>query len=94
MFIVTYAIPMQYYMIRFRPIYKFKVGKSEHGNFMYTGFQLKQDSQGVSLDQSEYIDGIIIPEIDPTRLRQTNSDMTFDELSLLRKMTGQLNWTV
>ena len=72
----------------------FKVGKSERGNFMYTGFQLKQDSQGVSLDQSEYIDGITVPEIDPTRLRQTNSDMTFDELSLLRKMTGQLNWTV
>ena len=72
----------------------FKVGKSERGNFMYTGFQLKQDAQGVSLDQTEYIDTIVIPEIDATRLRQTKSDMTFDELSMLRKMTGQLNWTV
>ncbi len=72
----------------------FQVGKSERGNFMYTGFQLKQDKDGVSLDQSEYVDNIIIPEIDNTRLRQSKSEMTFEELSMLRKMTGQLNWTV
>ena len=72
----------------------FKVGKSERGNFMYTGFQLKQDANGVSLDQSEYIDSIVIPDLDSQRLKQPKAEMTFEELSLLRKMTGQLNWTV
>ena len=72
----------------------FKVGKSERGNFMYTGFQLSQDDEGVFLDQSEYVESITIPTIDAARMRQLKEDMTFDELSLLRKMTGQLNWTV
>ena len=72
----------------------FKVGKSERGNFMYTGFQLKQDDDGVFLDQSEYVESITIPTLDAARMRQLKEEMTFDELSLLRKMTGQLNWTV
>ena len=72
----------------------FKVGKSEQGNFMYTGFQLSQDAKGVLLDQSEYVESITIPTLDAARMRQLKEDMTFEELSLLRKMTGQLNWTV
>ena len=61
---------------------------------MYTGFQLNQDKNGVTLDQSDYVEGISIPVLDPQRMKQTKADMTFEELSLLRKMTGQLNWTV
>ena len=72
----------------------FKVGKSERGSFMYTGFQLNQDKDGVSLDQSDYIESLTVPEIDKLRLRQSNEEMTYEELSMLRKMTGQLNWTV
>ena len=72
----------------------FKVGKSECGVFMYTGFQLNQDKRGVTLDQSEYVEGITMPTIDAARMRQLKEEMSFDELSLLRKMTGQLNWTV
>ena len=72
----------------------FKVGKSERGSFMYTGFQLNQDKHGVLLDQSEYVEGLSIPTIEAARMRQLKEEMTFDELSLLRKMTGQLNWTV
>ena len=72
----------------------FSVGKSECGNFMYTGFQLNQDKKGVTLDQSEYVESINMPTIDAARMKQLKEEMTFDELSLLRKMTGQLNWTV
>lgn len=61
---------------------------------MYTGFQLNQDKDGVSLDQSDYIESLTVPEIDKLRLRQSNEEMTYEELSMLRKMTGQLNWTV
>ena len=72
----------------------FLVGKSECGTFMYTGFQLNQDKNGVTLDQSEYVEGISMPTLDAARMKQLKEDMSFDELSLLRKMTGQLNWTV
>ncbi len=72
----------------------FKVGKSERGSFMYTGFQLNQDKNGVSLDQSDYVESLTVPEIDKVRLRQSKEEMTYEELSMLRKMTGQLNWTV
>ena len=72
----------------------FKVGKSERGSFMYTGFQLNQDKNGVSLDQTDYVENITIPEIDTVRLRQSKDEMSHEELSTLRKMTGQLNWTV
>ncbi|MCP3661326.1 MAG: hypothetical protein GY696_02345, partial [Gammaproteobacteria bacterium] len=72
----------------------FLVGKSECGTFMSTGFQLNQDKNGVTLDQSEYVEGISRPTLDAARMKQLIEDMSFDELSLLRKMTGQLNWIV
>ena len=42
---------------------EFTVGKSESGNFMYTGFMINQDATGISLDQAEYVEGIEIPTL-------------------------------
>ncbi len=72
----------------------FKVGKSEQGKFMYTGFHLDQDKDGVTLDQKAYVDRVKVPVIDAKRLLELDSDMTEDELTLLRQMVGSLNWTV
>ena len=73
---------------------EFTVGKSESHAFMYTGFMINQDSEGITLDQTGYVDAIEIPKLDAKRLMQTEQEMTAEELTLLRKMTGQLNWTV
>ena len=73
---------------------EFTVGKSESHAFMYTGFMINQDEEGITLDQTAYVDGIEIPKLDAKRLMQTDQEMTSEELTLLRKMTGQLNWTV
>lgn len=73
---------------------EFTVGKSESQKFMYTGFMINQDKEGITLDQSDYVDGIEIPTIDAKRMMQTTEEMTAEELTMLRKMTGQLNWTV
>ena len=73
---------------------EFTVGKSESGNFMYTGFMINQDATGISLDQAEYVEGIEIPTLEARRMAQTDEEMTAEELTILRKMTGQLNWTV
>ena len=72
----------------------FQVGKSEQKNFLYTGFQLKQENDSITLDQSAYVDRLKIPNLDAKRLLQLEEDMTEDELTLLRQMVGSLNWTV
>ena len=72
----------------------FQIGTSECNAFMYTGFMLKQDEQGVTLDQEKYVDGVQIPHIEAKRLKQINEKMNQEELTLLRQMTGAINWTV
>ncbi len=72
----------------------FKVGKSEHQKFTYTGFHLNQDEEGITLDQSEYVERVNIPTIEAKRLLNLNDDMNENELTLLRQMVGSLNWTV
>ena len=72
----------------------FKIGKSETNSFMYTGFMLKQDDNGINLDQEKYVEGVTIPKIEAKRLSQTTEKMTPEELTLIRQMTGAINWTV
>ena len=72
----------------------FKIGKSETNNFMYTGFMLKQDENGINLDQDKYVEGVTVPKIEAKRLSQTTDKMTPEELTLIRQMTGAINWTV
>ena len=72
----------------------FKVGKSEQGNFMYTGFKLNQNDDGITLDQRDYVERVQIPVLDTKRLLQLEEPMTEEELTSLRRMVGSLNWTV
>ena len=72
----------------------FKVGKSEQGNFMYTGFKISQDGEGITLDQRDYVERVKIPTLDTKRLLQLDDLMNEDELTSLRQMVGSLNWTV
>ena len=75
-----------------RILNNFKVGKSEAESFMYTGFLLEQSRTGVTIDQEQYVSNIEIPNLPAARLLQKDSEMSLDELSLLRQMTGTLNW--
>ena len=72
----------------------FKIGKSESNSFMYTGFMLKQDDHGISLDQEKYVEGVTVPKLEAKRINQTKENMSPDELTLIRQMTGAINWTV
>ena len=72
----------------------FKIGKSEANNFTYTGFHLLQDNDGITLDQESYVDNIKIPFIEAKRLAQIKEDLTQEELTMLRQITGTINWTV
>ena len=70
----------------------FKVGKSESREFMYTGFYLKQSDQGVRIDQDKYVKNVKIPVVDLQQLKDRKREMTQDELTLLRQLTGIVNW--
>lgn len=70
----------------------FKVGKSETSSFMYTGFLLEQTREGVTIDQSQYVSNIDIPTLSAERLLEKDAEMSLEELSVLRQMTGTLNW--
>ena len=70
----------------------FKVGKSETRVFMYTGFQLKQDNEGITLDQEKYVRNVQIPNVDIKLLKEKKREMNQTELTLLRQLTGMVNW--
>ena len=72
----------------------FKIGKEESKSFMYTGFQLNQDEEGITLDQKHYVDNITIPSLEASKLSKADNDLNEDELTLLRQMVGVTNWTV
>ena len=71
----------------------FKVGKSETKEFMYTGFYLKQTKEGIRLDQNKYVQNVVIPIIDVKQMKDREREMNHEELSLLRQITGVVNWT-
>ena len=73
----------------------FKIGKNEKEQFKYTGFQINQTKNGISMDQSAYTrDCIEIVPVEPARLKNKDAELTEKERSDLRKMTCSLNWVV
>ena len=73
---------------------KFVIGKAEDQAFMYTGFKLDQDSKGITLDQTDYVENLTILDLDIMRLRQKVAEMTQNELTALRMYAGSINWAV
>jgi len=77
------------------PVMKlFKVGKNERNNFLYTGFSIKQEQKGISLDQFEYVKNLDVPVLETSRSMNKSEDLSAIELSELRKICGSLNWIV
>lgn len=73
----------------------FKVGKNEKSAFMYTGFYIHQDNEGIVLDQENYTKNVIeVPDINIDRVKAKTEPLNESERSLLRKMTGSINWVV
>ena len=71
----------------------FKVGKSEARDFLYTGFHMFQTEDGIRIDQDKYVRNVKIPTIDVQQLKDKKREMNQDELTLLRQLTGVVNWT-
>ena len=70
----------------------FVAGKMEKGEFKYVGFDIRQNPDGIILDQSHYsrqLEGIIIK---PQRAKQKKELLDQEESSLFRGIVGKLNW--
>ncbi len=89
---LTAGSPYFYNTILPQLLSDFKVGKTETQQFMYTGFYLKQDQDGVLLDQDKYVDNAKIPAVDSKSFPDKKREMSQDELTLLRQITGMVNW--
>ena len=73
---------------------QFKVGKSELSKFMYTGFSIEQKDDAIILDQEKFVENIKIPTVEASRLLEKEKPLTSEEMTLLRRMVGTLNWVV
>ena len=70
----------------------FQVGKLETGSFLYTGFQIIQVKDGITLDQADYVARIEIPTLSAERSLLKGVAMLPKELTCHRHMVGGINW--
>ena len=70
-----------------------QVGKSEQNHFLYTGFEIDQNKTGITLQQKKFIEDLEIPKLD-LEGQDNKRGLSDQETTLLRKMTGTLNWAV
>ena len=70
------------------------IGSTDEKEFTYTGFRIKQDTEGITLDQDHYLDTIIIPKLDAKRLKEPKSPLNPEETTTLRQIMGKANWVI
>lgn len=73
---------------------RFLAGKIEKEEFAYIGFNITQNSNGIQLDHSKFINKLNQIRIEPSRASQKHSFLTTEEQKTYRKIVGQLNWAV
>ena len=71
---------------------QFRVGSSAEASFTYLGVDFKSYTDGITVDQTQYISSISPSPI--TMARQSNKDscLSVKEISDFRSLVGQLNW--
>lgn len=79
-------------MVKFRQ--RFSAGKIEEQDFKYIGFQIRQDSYGIVVDHSGYMNSLENFTIEPKRASMKNESLSVPEQTLYRRLIGQLNWAV
>ena len=73
---------------------RFVAGKVEERNYNYIGFRITQDKNGITLDQSRYVENIENKAIDPKRALDKHDLLTLEQQTAYRQLIGQINWVV
>ena len=71
----------------------FQLGKSEHSNFKYIGFNINQTTT-TTIDQLDYIKNIAISTSPILHHVNSNRKLSDSQLTLFRSFVGRLNWAV
>ena len=70
----------------------FLVGTTDSGNFKYVGLNIKQEADGISLDQESYIKSLNQVEICQRKSQRKDMSLNENEIHKYRSVVGQLNW--
>ena len=70
----------------------FELGKVEEKNFLYCGYRIIQETDGMMMDQQEYADNIKPLIIPPGRRGQDQDKVTDYERKQIRAWAGKLGW--
>ena len=70
----------------------FQIGKVEGENFLYCGYRIVSDENGLTLSQQEFADEIKPIIIQPSRKREGEEAVTEKERSTMRSYAGKLGW--
>ena len=70
----------------------FLVGATDSGNFKYVGLNIKQEMNGISVDQESYIKSLNQIEVSQRKSQRRDMRLNEEETHLYRSVVGQLNW--
>ena len=70
----------------------FKISTSARGTFRYVGLNVLQSKKGIKVDQNSYIAKIQPIYLESDRTKEIDSELSKDEVSKLRSISGQLLW--
>ena len=70
----------------------FKISTSARGAFRYVGLNVLQSKKGIKVDQNSYIAKIQPIYLESDRTKEIDSELSKDEVSKLRSISGQLLW--
>ena len=71
---------------------KFLIGSSASIAFTYVGLSIKSYDDGITIDQTQYIESLSTIHINKLRSSQKKSELTESEKIAYRALVGQLNW--
>ena len=70
----------------------FKINKKEKGSFRYIELNVVQTGKEVFIDQNNYISSLKPVELSTKRVSQKHEELTIEEKSKLKSISGQLLW--
>ena len=71
---------------------KYKIGKCEDGSFVYTGLNIQDVSEGIRIDQNQYIQNIDSMDIPNDPETRKGDSVPQESKTKLRRTVGQANW--
>ena len=71
---------------------EFLIGTMDSGSFKYVGLNIRQEAEGISVDQENYIRSVNQVEISHKKCQTKSMNLNDEEMHQYRLVVGQLNW--